>query len=117
MRIAALIGGVLLVAAAPLTGGEAITLDVSPAMSMEPAEINVRVTVAPDPANRAMDVIAESADFYRSSEIALDGDRAARTTSFRYHELPAGDYVVRGLLVGADGRVRAVVRREFTVMR
>jgi hypothetical protein len=99
-----------------LAGDEALTLSVSPAMSMEPADVIVRVMVAPDASNRAVEVIAESADFYRSSEIALDGDKAARTTSFRYHELPAGDYQVRGVLIGTDGHLRAIVRREFKVM-
>lgn len=114
MRLVTVLGAVLLLAA-PLAGDEAITVSVSPAMSAEPANICVRVMVAPDSANRAIEIEAESATYYRSSEVSLDGDKAARSTTFDYRELPAGDYEVRGTLLGQNGHTRAVSRRWFTV--
>jgi hypothetical protein len=115
MRLITLMGAVLLFAV-PLAGDEAITVSVTPAMSVEPANICVRVTVVPDSANRAMEVVAESATYYRSSAVSLDGDKAARSTTFDYRDLPAGDYEVRGTLLGRNGQARAVSRRRFMVM-
>lgn len=115
MRLVAVIGGVLLLAAAPLAGDEAITVSVSPTMSVEPANISVRVLVVPNSANRAMEIVAESADYYRSSEVSLDGASAARSSFFEYRDLPAGDYEVRGVLLGQNGQTRAICRRWFKV--
>ena len=60
--------------------------------------------------------IAESVDFYRSSDIALEGDRAPRTNVIWYRSLPAGDYEVRSVLLGVSGQERAVVSRTVTVL-
>jgi hypothetical protein len=55
-----------------------VTMQISPAMSFAPANLVIRTRLEPDVNNRAMEVIAESADFYRSSAIELAGDRAPR---------------------------------------
>lgn len=115
MRLITAIGAVLLFAV-PLAGDEAITVSVTPAMSVEPANVCVHVMVVPNAANRAMEIAVESANYYRSSEVSLDGDRAARSTMFDYRELPAGDYELRGILLGENGQTRAISRRWFKVM-
>ena len=51
-----------------------------------------------DQDNRAVEIVAESADFYRSSQIQLEGDKAPRTTNFEFRSLPPGTYEVRALL-------------------
>ena len=48
-------------------------------------------------------MVAESPEFYRSSETQLDGERAPRTAIFEFRALPRGTYQVRAVLKGVDG--------------
>jgi hypothetical protein len=109
--------GILLAStsALPLGASEPITMKVSPAVSFAPANLVVRATIEADSANRSVEIIAESPDFYRSSEIQLEGDKAARTTMFEFRSLPPGTYEVRATLFGATGK-RGVVRQQVNVM-
>jgi hypothetical protein len=93
-----------------------ITIRVSPAVSFAPANLLVRTTIASDPENRAVEVVAESPEFYRSSEIQLEGERAPRTSVFEFRSLPPGRYEVRATLRGSKGRERASVRRQVDVI-
>jgi hypothetical protein len=92
-----------LLSAGQLGSSDAVSVSVSPTVSREPARITVRVSIEPNPDNRALEVIAESPSFFRRSYVQLDGDRAARTRVFQYHDLPAGDYAVRVVVLDADG--------------
>ena len=89
---------------------------VSPALSFAPANLVIRTTVQPDADNRAMEVIAESGDFYRSSAVQLEGDRAPRTATFEFRSLPPGEYSVTAVVIGMDGRQRALARSSVNVM-
>lgn len=60
--------------------------------------------------------MAESAEFYRSSDIALDGERAPRINMIWYRSLPAGAYQVRSVLIGTRGEERAMVSQAVTVL-
>jgi len=100
----------------PLGAGERITLKVSPAVAFAPANLVVRATILADADNRAVQIVAESDDFYRSSQIDLEGDRAARTNTFEFRSLPPGTYEVRANLLGADGRSRAMIRQQVNVI-
>ena len=95
---------------------EPLAMRVSPAMSFAPANLVIRTRVEPDAANRAMEVIAESGDFYRSSAIQLEGDRAPRTVTFEFRSLPPGEYAVTAVVIGTDGRQRALARSSVNVM-
>lgn len=99
-----------------LGAGERIMLKVSPAVAFAPANLVVRATIPADADNRAVEIVAESDDFYRSSEIQLEGDRAARTNMFEFRSLPPGSYEVRATLVGANGQSRAMIRRQVNVI-
>jgi hypothetical protein len=100
----------------PTGAGERISLKVSPAVSFAPANLVVRAMIEADPENRSISIIAESDDFYRSSAIQLDGDKAPRTTTFEFRHLPSGSYEVRARLLGADGQERGYVRRSINVI-
>jgi len=113
---AALFGILTLTATMPLGAGERLTLKVSPAVSFAPANLVVRATVPVDADNRAIEIVAESEDFYRSSEIQLEGDRAARTTMFEFRSLPPGTYEVRANLFGSNGQSRALIRQQVNVL-
>ena len=111
--------GILLTAAASPAGardGERLVLRVSPAISFAPANLVVRAEIGADPANRAIQISAESEDFYRSSEISLDGNRAPRTNQFEFRSLPPGTYEVTAVLLGSMGEQRASVTRQVDVM-
>jgi hypothetical protein len=115
---ATVLGLLLCVTAMPVGAGERerLTLRVSPAVSFAPANLVVRATIASDADNRAVEIVAESEDFYRSSEIQLDGDRAPRTSLFEFRSLPPGTYVVKAVLRGSTGAELASVRHQVNVI-
>ena len=93
-----------------------VTMEISPAVSFAPASLIIRTRLEPHVNNRAMEVIAESADFYRSSAIELAGDRAPRTLTFEFRDLPPGEYEVTAAIIGTDDRRRALVRGRVSVI-
>lgn len=95
---------------------ERLTVRVSPAVSFAPANLIVRATIEADAQNRAVEIVAESEDFYRSSEIELDGEHAPRTNTFEFRSLPGGRYDVKATLIGADGQPRAFARQQVNVL-
>lgn len=111
---------VVLISAAALPAGagehERMTVRVSPAVCFAPANLIVRAMIQADPDNRVVQIAAESADFYRSSEIQLDGDRAPRTTTFEFRSLPPGTYEVSAILRGTGGEERAAVHHQVQVI-
>ena len=93
----------IMVATTP-RAGERIALRVSPMIGFAPANLVVRTTIEADKDNRAMEVIADSENFYRSSEIQLDGEDAPRTIRLEFRNVPSGVYDVRAILKGSGGR-------------
>ena len=79
----------------PLGAGEPITMRVSPAVAFAPANLIVRATIEADSENRAVVVTADSADFYRASEMQLNGEQAPRTNTFEFRSLPPGSYEIQ----------------------
>jgi len=122
MKRVVLVAALSLTAALPLGAKErekpreALTISVTPAISFAPGTLTVRATVESNAANRAVEIVAESEDFYRSSEIQLDGDNAPRTSTFEFRSLPPGIYEVRAVLYGLSGDSRAEVRQQVNVM-
>ena len=100
----------------PLGAGERMTLKVSPAVAFAPANLIVRAVVVSDADNRAMEIVAESEDFYRSSRVQLEGEHAPRTSQFEFRNLPPGTYEVRAHLFGSNGAERASIRQQINVM-
>lgn len=96
--------------------GETLTMKVSPAVAFAPATLIVRAMIEADSRNRAVEIIAESPGFYRASEIELDGDKAPRTSTFEFRNLPSGTYEVKAILRDASGQARAAVRSQVNVM-
>lgn len=100
----------------PLGAGGTLMLKVSPAVSFAPANLVVRAMVGVDAHNRAVEIVAESEDFYRSSEIELAGDQAPRTNTFEFRSLPPGQYQVTANLFGEGGALRATARQQVNVI-
>ena len=93
-----------------------MTVKVTPAVAFAPANLIVRTMIEADADNRAIAIVAESSDFYRSSEIQLDGDHAPRTNTFEFRSLPSGTYQVKAMLLGSDAEPRVTIRRQINVI-
>jgi hypothetical protein len=117
MKAHVFVSALFLSSAASITANEPLTMAVSPLQSFAPTNLTIRVRLEPDAGNRALDVVAESGEYYRSSRIQLDGADAPRTISLEIRSLPGGDYDVRGSLINSAGRERATVRKQVIVLR
>ena len=107
----------MVLTATAVTGAkEPLSIRVSPAFSFAPANLVIRTSVEPDAENRSMEVIADSAEFYRSSTIGIEGDRAPKTMMIEFRSLPPGDYEVSAMLIGVDGRRRAIAQAQVNVV-
>ena len=117
MRVREIFCGLLLVASASSLGAaEQMTMKVSPEVAYAPADLVVQASIEASPDNRAIEVVVDSPDFYRSSLIELEGERAPRTTVFKLRNLPGGRYVVTTRLLGVAGQLRSTARQTVTVI-
>ena len=105
-----------MLAASPLEAGERVSMRITPLHAFEPATVTVTAIVERDAQNRAMEIVADSSDFYRSSLIPIDGENGPRTTTIDFRSLPSGDYEVRIILLDARGRTRATVVQSVDVI-
>ena len=117
MKLRVLLCGILVLLTTPVVTrtGERLAIRVSPSVALAPADLTVRTTIESNASNRTLVIIAESDDFYRSSEIPLDGAKAPRTTSLAFRSLPGGVYSVRAVLKGANDEWLAQTRQALTV--
>lgn len=95
--------------------GEGLTMRVTPTVAFAPASLVVQTRVETNARNRAIEIIAEPEDVYRSSEIALDGDRAPRSSRFDFRGLPGGRCTVAAVLKGTN-EVLALTRQDVNVV-
>jgi hypothetical protein len=113
---ASLFGILMMTTTLPIGAGERITMRVSPSVAFAPANLIVRAMIEANEENRAVQIIAESVDFYRSSEVQLEGDKAPRTSMIEFRNLPPGTYDVRALVFGSDGKQRGFARQQVNVI-
>jgi hypothetical protein len=99
----------------PLGASADLTLQVSPHVAMAPARVVIRARVARDAENRAIEIVADSEKFFRSSYIQLDGERAPAVTEVALRDLPGGEYQVSVSLFGSNG-VRASATKPLRVV-
>jgi hypothetical protein len=100
----------VLAAASGVSGSEALKMHVTPSISRAPALLTVRVSVRAAADDHALRVVAESADFYRSSEIPIDGLHNPPLTVFEFPNVPAGQYTLTSVLVGPRGPRASVIQ-------
>jgi hypothetical protein len=113
---AVVVGMVAVVGSTGLSAGDRVAMHVTPQVAFAPADLNVRAMIQTDASNRAIEIIADSSDFYRSSEIQLDGDRAPHTAMFVFRDLPRGLYEIRAVVKGSQGQELAVTRTQVNVV-
>ena len=99
-----------------LNANEPLSVAVSPLQSLAPANLVVRVHVQPDAGNRGLEIVAESASYYRSSVIDLDGADAPTSASLELRNVPGGDYDVTATLIDSAGKHRTSVSQHVIVI-
>ena|SRR5437016_1940196 len=111
-----LIGILVLTGSLRAGADEKLMLTVSPAVAFAPANLVVRARIESDSRNRTVQIVAESSDFYRSSEVQLDGDNAPVTNTFEFRSLPSGTYEIKATVLDAGGQPRASARSSVNVI-
>ena len=107
-RLALVIAGALAMAASAASGADRhgrapAALDVRPRMAFAGSGVRILVRVRAEAENRRLRVTIESDTFARTSEIDLEGLRAAEAHWFDLPALPAGDYLVEAIVYGSTG--------------
>ena len=116
MRVPLMLFALVAATTISANGNEQLRIAVSPAQSFAPSNLNIRARLAPNADNRAIEVIAESGEFYRSSQISLEGENAPATIMFEFRGVPGGEYLVYGILTDSAGRRRAVAQQQVRVI-
>ena len=116
MSVRAWVFGLVVTGSTVVGAKELLSMQVSPAVSFAPANLTIRTRVEPDADNRAIEVVADSEEFYRSSAIQLEGDHAPRTTTFEFRGLPPGEYEVTAVVSGTHGQRRALAHSHVNVV-
>jgi hypothetical protein len=100
----------------PVGADNPLKLRVSSRISSAPADIFVYVTIEPRHENRVLVISAESDDFFRSSDVQLNGEDSATVNVIRFRQLPSGTYDISAMLLGDRGQRTATARLEITVV-
>jgi uncharacterized protein (DUF2141 family) len=98
-----------------LHAGARVEASVAPRLSYAPTSVKVTVSIEPDAQNRTAIVEVESAQVFQSSEVPLDGNRAARVHEITYADLPPGQYIVRVRVVDSAGST-SIASARFEVL-
>lgn len=93
----------------------AVELTLVARYAFAPAFMRALVRVAPHPDNRTLRIELDSPAFFRSSDVELEGDRAAQNHFFSWRSLPPGSYEAIVTVLGPAGP-RAERRLPFEVL-
>jgi len=116
MNLRTLIVGLVLAPTAVVMANQPVSLRVSPAVSFAPATLVIQVRIAADARGSALEIVANSDEFYRSSTIPLEGDGVAKTTTLQYSSVPPGQYEVTATVITSDGKRKVAARADVKVM-
>lgn len=81
---------------------------------VEPATVQITVAVEPDAKNRSLRIEADGERLFRASQLSLDGATEKRIHSVEFKNLPAGNYILRAEVLGAED-VRGMAEQELVV--
>jgi hypothetical protein len=93
-----------------------LTLRLTPRFVSAPGYLRSLIRVAPNAANRVLRVEIDSAGYYRSSDIQLEGASAPMSHFLDWKEVPAGKYDLTVSVLGAGGDPRVVRTINFQVL-
>jgi hypothetical protein len=88
---------------------------VSPRIGAAPALVRVQAIIVPAAENDALLIVIDSAAYYRSSTIPLDGDAAPRVHLVDFRSVPAGVHEITVALLDRRGEQRAAVTSDVRV--
>ncbi|MBI4265917.1 MAG: hypothetical protein HY657_16195 [Acidobacteria bacterium] len=92
-----------------------LTLSLRSLAGIEPATFAATIHVQPDAANRFLRVAIDSDDWYRSSDMQLDGVSAPKRHTVMWPGLRAGRYCVTVVVFRGNGEPLVVTSR-YTVL-
>jgi hypothetical protein len=94
--------------------GKPLSLQLSPRAGFAGTYVQARIRVHPDAQNRLLRLSVESPNYFRSSDVTLNGSDAAVTHVVPLRALPAGSYAVLAIVYGAEGeRARSLQTLEL----
>jgi hypothetical protein len=96
--------GLIVLTVLQVDGEGPLRVAVTPIHSFAPATVTIRARIEPSAENRMLALVADGDDFYRSSEIQLDGDHAPKIVDLRVANLPGGEYQISAVLADGAGR-------------
>ena len=108
--------GLIAVTVLPIDGREPLTITVTPLHSFAPSKMTVHARIEPSAANRSLTIVADGENYYRSSEISLEGSDAPKTIQMPLVNVPGGEYEISAVLLDASGNERAVAHQSATVL-
>ena len=79
-------------------------------MAMAPAALTIRTTIEPNDDTRSLNVVLDSGDYSRSSELPLEGRNSARLNVIELRDVPSGLYEVRAVLMGSHGPIASTMQ-------
>ena len=103
-------------AVAPATPVDELTLRMTPRIVSAPGYLRSLIRVSPNNANRVLRVEIDSDNYYRSSDIPLEGASAPMSHFVDWKQVPAGNYDLIVSVLGTSGDARAVRRLNFQVV-
>lgn len=111
-----IVGCLLVLAGIQMAATTPIELSVSPAMSMGPATIRLKMHIERDPSNRQLswacwDVREEG--LATSEDMTLDGEKGSSVYTVELKGVGPGEYVCGAALIRTTGRFE--VKSQFTV--
>jgi len=107
----------LVIASGATDARDKLTLRVTPNVSSAPSNVIVKATIEPDAGNRWLRIEADSGEFFRSSAIQLEGEKAPAVTEIQLKGLPSGEYTVTAVLRNAMGDETTVRRTAIVLPR
>jgi hypothetical protein len=84
---------------------ESVRIQIPGRYYSEPASVNIMVAVQPNQQNRLLRVEADGDNFFRSSDIELNGEEGGKYHTMWFKNLPAGQYTVRATVLSGSGEV------------
>ncbi len=75
----------------------------------EPATVHMTISVEPNADNRVLRIEADGENFFRATDLQLEGSHAPKTHTVSFKNVPAGNYMVRAQVLS---RLEELARAE-----
>ena len=85
-----------------IAADESISIAVRPAVTVSRGSAQLKVLVARNERNRTLTWEVDGPNFFRSSQMAMEGASAPRSWFFMVHDLPEGEYNIRATVKRND---------------